>query len=172
MKRNILTLALATVALLGSASDIQAQKSQKLFNGKNLSNWNFVVDKNAVPAEQVFSVKDGLIRISGEPFGYMYTKEKHSNYKLHVEWRWVDGKPSNSGIFLLIADPKNGGLGEKGIVVFNTPGANANAVKELVIAGMLIASRDIIGGSNWANTLTGDDAAKQVALRGARHGRR
>lgn len=51
---------------------------------------------------------------------------------------------------------------EKGIVVFNTPGANANAVKELVIAGMLIASRDIIGGSNWANTLTGDDAAKQV----------
>ncbi len=107
MKRNILTLALATVALLGSASDIQAQKSQKLFNGKDLSNWNFVVDKNAVPAEQVFSVKDGLIRISGEPFGYMYTKEKHSNYKLHVEWRWVDGKPSNSGIFLLIADPKN-----------------------------------------------------------------
>lgn len=51
---------------------------------------------------------------------------------------------------------------EKGIVVFNTPGANANAVKELVIAAMLIASRDIIGGSNWANTLTGDDAAKQV----------
>lgn len=51
---------------------------------------------------------------------------------------------------------------ENGIVVFNTPGANANAVKELVIAGMLIASRDIIGGSIWANTLTGDDAAKQV----------
>lgn len=51
---------------------------------------------------------------------------------------------------------------EKGIVVFNTPGANANAVKELVIAGMLLASRDIIGGSEWANTLTGDDAAKQV----------
>ncbi len=38
---------------------------------------------------------------------------------------------------------------EKGIVVFNTPGANANAVKELVISGMLLASRDIIGGSNW-----------------------
>ena len=38
---------------------------------------------------------------------------------------------------------------EKGIVVFNTPGANANGVKELVIAGMLLASRDIIGGINW-----------------------
>ncbi len=38
---------------------------------------------------------------------------------------------------------------EKGIVVFNTPGANANGVKELVIAGMLLAARDIIGGINW-----------------------
>lgn len=51
---------------------------------------------------------------------------------------------------------------EKGIVVFNTPGANANAVKELVIAGMLLASRDIIGGIEWANTLTGDDVDKQI----------
>ena len=38
---------------------------------------------------------------------------------------------------------------EKGIVVFNTPGANANGVKELVIAGLLMASRDIAGGLNW-----------------------
>lgn len=42
---------------------------------------------------------------------------------------------------------------DKGIVVFNTPGANANAVKELVIAGMLLASRDITGGIAWAQTL-------------------
>ena len=38
---------------------------------------------------------------------------------------------------------------EKGIVVFNTPGANANGVKELVFAGMLYASRDIVGGIEW-----------------------
>ncbi len=38
---------------------------------------------------------------------------------------------------------------EEGIVVFNTPGANANGVKELVLAGMLLASRDIVGGMNW-----------------------
>ena len=42
---------------------------------------------------------------------------------------------------------------DKGIVVFNTPGANANGVKELVIAGMLMASRDVIGGIAWAQTL-------------------
>lgn len=45
---------------------------------------------------------------------------------------------------------------ENGIVVFNTPGANANAVKELVIAGMLISSRDVIGGIDWAKTLKGN----------------
>lgn len=41
---------------------------------------------------------------------------------------------------------------EKGIVVFNTPGANANGVKELVFAGMLMAARDIIGGANWVQS--------------------
>ena len=43
-----------------------------------------------------------------------------------------------------------------GIVVFNTPGANDNAVKELVVAGMLLAGRDIVGGIEWARTLKGE----------------
>lgn len=52
---------------------------------------------------------------------------------------------------------------EEGIVVFNTPGANANGVKELVIAGMLLASRDIIGGINWVQEHEEDgDVAKHA----------
>ena len=51
---------------------------------------------------------------------------------------------------------------EKGIVVFNTPGANANAVKEAVIASILLSARDYIGATGWANTLSGDDVPKQV----------
>ena len=51
---------------------------------------------------------------------------------------------------------------DAGVCVFNTPGANANAVKELVICGVFLASRDIIGGNKWANTLTGADVPKQV----------
>lgn len=47
---------------------------------------------------------------------------------------------------------------EKGIVVFNTPGANANAVKELVIAGLLLSSRKIVKGIEWAKTLKGSGA--------------
>lgn len=45
---------------------------------------------------------------------------------------------------------------EKGVVVFNSPGANANAVKELVIAALLLASRDILGGANWSQGLKGE----------------
>lgn len=44
----------------------------------------------------------------------------------------------------------------RGIVVFNTPGANANSVKELVVAGMLLASRDILSGVSWARSLAGN----------------
>ena len=50
---------------------------------------------------------------------------------------------------------------EAGIVVFNTPGANANGVKELVICALMLASRDVIGGANWAETLE-NDVAKTV----------
>lgn len=53
---------------------------------------------------------------------------------------------------------------KKGIVVFNTPGANANAVAELVICGMMLASRNVVGGIEWAKTLKdeGDAVAKLV----------
>ncbi len=52
---------------------------------------------------------------------------------------------------------------EKGIVVFNTPGANANGVKELVIAGMLLASRDVAGGIAWVKSQADNaDIAKAV----------
>ena len=56
---------------------------------------------------------------------------------------------------------------EQGIVVFNTPGANANAVKELVIAGLLISSRRVISGIEWAKTLKGEgDAVGKLVEKG------
>jgi D-3-phosphoglycerate dehydrogenase / 2-oxoglutarate reductase len=56
-----------------------------------------------------------------------------------------------------------GKCAEKGIVVFNTPGANANAVKELVLTGLLLSSRKIMASYTWAQSLQGtEDIAKQV----------
>lgn len=51
---------------------------------------------------------------------------------------------------------------ERGIVVFNTPGANANAVKELVLASLLLAARPILEGAMWAKTLKGPDAVQKA----------
>lgn len=55
---------------------------------------------------------------------------------------------------------------KKGIVVFNTPGANANGVKELAIAALLLASRDIVGGVQWASTLAGTEAPEKAVEKG------
>ncbi|MBQ9121586.1 MAG: 3-phosphoglycerate dehydrogenase [Clostridia bacterium] len=53
---------------------------------------------------------------------------------------------------------------EEGIVVFNTPGANANSVKELAIAAILLASRNIVGGISWSNTLAGNELGVAKAV--------
>ena len=55
---------------------------------------------------------------------------------------------------------------EQGIVVFNTPGANANGVKELVIAGLLLASRDIVGGINWVQTIKDEAGVAKLVEKG------
>ncbi len=56
---------------------------------------------------------------------------------------------------------------DQGIVVFNTPGANANAVKELVLAGLFLASRDVVGGIAWAQGLKGEgDAVGKLVEKG------
>lgn len=55
---------------------------------------------------------------------------------------------------------------EEGIVVFNTPGANANAVKELVVCGLMLASRDIIGGIEWTKNLAGTPDIGPAAEKG------
>ena len=49
----------------------------------------------------------------------------------------------------------------KGVIVFNTPGANANGVKEMVFAGMLLAARDIVGGVNWVKANVNDENIKK-----------
>ena len=100
------TILFAMILLAGIFISCAKQKQTSLFNGKDLANWNFVVDGDSVAPEQVFTIEDGSILIKGEPLGYMYTKDKYANYTLELEWRWP-GEATNSGIFLLIADAAN-----------------------------------------------------------------
>lgn len=91
------------VAIIASGC---TQQSEKIFNGKDLSNWDFVIENNAVAANQVYSAEDGIITVKGEPLGYMYTKKKYGDFTLDLEYRWA-GEESNSGIFFLIEEATN-----------------------------------------------------------------
>jgi len=87
--------------VLATSFSLHAQKTIDLFNGNDLSNWGFVLQDGDKTATDIFTIKDGVIHIKGTPFGYMYTKEKYSNFNLHVEWRWPE-EASNSGIFVFV----------------------------------------------------------------------
>jgi len=98
MKIRILTI----ITLLTIASSVlNGQKNKKvvLFNGKDLNNWTFTLRDATVDPKTVFTVKDGVINIKGDPFGYMRTRDAYKNYTLHVEWRYP-AEPSNSGVFV------------------------------------------------------------------------
>lgn len=116
--KTIQFIAVSAVILLTTAGNIMAQsklkkgkdkKSEKseivrLFNNKELSNWVFYLKDQSVDPANVFTVRDGVIHITGDPFGYMRTKEKYSDYKLHVEWRWPS-EATNSGVFVHGQEP-------------------------------------------------------------------
>jgi hypothetical protein len=105
MKTRILQLALLLViTFLILPNELFAQKEDnngiiQLFNGKDLSNWTFYLKDPAVDPARVFTVQNGVIHITGDPFGYMKTKETYSDYTLHVEWRWPS-EATNSGVFV------------------------------------------------------------------------
>lgn len=101
--------AILIIIVLSTAGIIKAQDKKEnnkviLFNGKDLSNWVFKLKDPSVDPSGVFTIKDGVIHITGNPFGYMRTKEIYSDYKLHVEWRWPV-EASNSGVFVHAQQP-------------------------------------------------------------------
>jgi len=103
MKKTILPLMLIMVFSAVVTLPVKAQKTIDLFNGFNLEGWGFVLKDDSKKPEEVFKVQNGVIHITGSPFGYMYTLNKYENFRLHVEWRWPE-EATNSGIFLYVQD--------------------------------------------------------------------
>jgi len=103
-------LPMATIAFLlacpfAVAADAEDAGAIKLFDGKSLAGWEcFTVDPEA-KIDDVWRVEDGLLITTGQPLGYLATKEKFTNFRLIVEWRWPEGQePGNSGVLLRTAD--------------------------------------------------------------------
>lgn len=116
-----------------------------------------ILTLNAI-SKKIYTVLDSEYAVSADaaaPDGILVRSFKMDEYEINDNLLAV--ARAGAGVNN-IPIPK---MTEKGICVFNTPGANSNAVKELVICGMLLAARDIVGGNAWANSLK-EDVAKQV----------
>jgi len=84
-----------------TAADSESQDDDTiaLFNGRNLEGWHtYLKDADADP-KNVWKVTDGEIWCTGNPTGFLRTRQEYSDYKLVLEWRWPE-KPGNSGVLL------------------------------------------------------------------------
>ena len=102
-------LALASVPNLCAAEPpmpVTPSKPIELFNGKDFSGWTFCLRSNAPPAD-TFTVSNGLMHCTGQPFGYVRTDKVFRDYKLTVEWRFINIAPraDNSGVFVQVRPP-------------------------------------------------------------------
>ncbi len=103
----LIMLLIGIICQVDGQSDSKKTKGKKstakerimLFNGKDLGNWVFYLKDKSVKPSSVFKVVNGVIHITGDPFGYMRTKDSYSDYRLHVEWRWPS-EATNSGVFV------------------------------------------------------------------------
>jgi hypothetical protein len=91
-------------SLMPLLSSCHSSSTVELFNGKDLSDWVVYTESGDVEPSSLFRAEDGMIYNAGVPNGYLRTKEIYGNFKLHLEWRWVD-QPVNSGVLLHVQEP-------------------------------------------------------------------
>ncbi len=111
MRCVINVLLVSAIAMTVGCTGLHADRDMKvnhLFNGKDLSGWDYFLIEPDKKMEDVWSVKDGLLICKGEPMGYLSTKGDYTNFKQNVEWRWAPGAdPGNSGVLMRITgEPK------------------------------------------------------------------
>ena len=105
----MLRLLSSLVLLAGTATLLRAEapaQPVELFNGQDLSGWEYITPDKTAPLATVCTVKpDGVLAVAGKPVGYLATKGSHGSYRLHVEYRWpADAvKTSNGGVLVHIA---------------------------------------------------------------------
>ena len=115
----VLTLGLASSSRAEDSEAISPTETIKLFNGKNLDGlYTWLSDAKYEDPRKVFTVEDGLLRISGNGFGYVATKQRYKDYHLVAEYRWGEktwqSRKTNardSGLILHCVEP-DGALGK------------------------------------------------------------
>jgi hypothetical protein len=103
------------VILLLACLPFTANAEEKLqLLGNDFENWTFVTKEGEKPAETAWKLADGVLSTTGEPIGYLRTKESYKNYTLNVEWRWLPGTgENNSGVLVHVSTPGAAGVWPK-----------------------------------------------------------
>jgi len=101
MRNRHLTVISAVLALMAFCG---CSRETSLFNGRDLTGWvSVVAETETPPAEPTFSVRDGLLHVTGTPNGYLRTEQKYGDYVLLLEWRWSETR-ADSGIYNRLQD--------------------------------------------------------------------
>ncbi len=99
----VLVLLLALVLSFQIAKVADAGDWTPLFNGKDLSGWTYHLSEDNAKVDDVWTVKDGVLKCAGKPRGYIRTEKDYENYVLKLQWRFDPEKgPGNSGVLLRV----------------------------------------------------------------------
>ncbi len=104
MNIKVFMAAICAAAIFISCS--HKEKTESLFNGEDLTGWKVVL-KSAEGESfdgETFSAKEGILSVTGKPFGYIRTEKKYSDYRLHLEWRWAGAEAVDGGVFNRLQD--------------------------------------------------------------------
>jgi len=105
------------IALAVSRRAAVVEKPLALFNGKELAGWTYHLEKPEVKPETIWSIKDGVLRCTGQTAGYLITKDNgFENYMLTLQWRWP-GKGGNNGVLVHVTKPGELGVWPKSFEV-------------------------------------------------------
>ena len=116
MKRYVMAMAAAvvTVVMLAASAAGPEKKNEPivpkektmLWNGEDFTGWKLFVPEPDHDVTKTWSVKDGVIRCTGRPAGYMRTEKNYANYLFHVEWRWPGDGGNNGALVHMSGDDK------------------------------------------------------------------
>jgi hypothetical protein len=105
MKTSFAKSVACSLLCISLANAAEQEKPVALFNGRDLAGWTFHLADPKAKMEDVWSVKEGVLRCTGKPVGYLVTKKNDfENYVLTFEWRWPD-KGGNNGVLVHVTKP-------------------------------------------------------------------
>lgn len=150
--RSFAVMSLAAILAVSTAVAAAQPNDNLLFDGRDLTTFRFVFLDRSTNPNQTFVAANGLLRITGSPFGYMYTARSYRNFVLRYDWRYTpnglgpEDMKLASGVLIHIQDPARGTAGGLWPPSIQVQGMNREAAKLVEIGDQVI--RNVVDDNN------------------------